>query len=174
MKLTCEATLDDVVEPSFRLFLRSKTYVTNRWRDSAIWAGIFALFAYLGFHSNPNVNIVWVCAAASIWGAVIHLLTYKGTVRRRIQKYVEREMKGPWPRTSDYEITTDKVIYTGSGVSTSFNLTDLTGIVEDAKRLELTFGDKGLCLVPLRAFQSTEEKAEFLAQIQHPATPPQQ
>lgn len=168
MKFTYESTLDDVVEPSVRLFVRSKTYATHRWRGAAIWGVAFAVFAAIGFRSKPDINLPLICVAAAAWGAGLTLLTYKGSVRRRIAKYVKTELPGGWPRITDYEITDDKLTGTTSGVSLTFNLADLTAVTEDAKFLELTFGTKGLCTIPLRAFSSAEEKAAFLAAIHHP------
>ena len=170
MKLTYEATLSDVAEPSIRLFLRGKTYATNLWRGTALCAAVFAVFAWLGFHAKENVNVIVVCAAAGVWGAGLYLLTYKGSVRRRIQKYVAGELNGSWPRTTDCEIKDATLISNAEGLNASFNLSDLVGVVEDSGYLELRFGDRGLCLIPLRAFESTDEKAAFVAAVQRSST----
>lgn len=171
MKFAYESTLDDVVEPSVRLYLRSKTSATNRWRSALIWAFAFAAFAFIGFRYKTDVNIAVICLAAAAWGAGLVLLTYKSSIRRRIAKYVAREMSGPWPRTTSYEINDGQVISTTSGVTISFNLADLTAVTEDARHLELTFGSKGLCTIPLRAFPSIGEKTAFLAAVgRSPAT----
>lgn len=166
MKYRYEATLNDVAEPSVRLFLRGKTYLTHRWRGVVVCAVVFAGFAWLGFHAKENVNMVVVGLAAAAWGAGLYLLTYQGTVRRRIQKYVTSEMAGPWPRITDCEIKDGKFISRAEGLNTSFNLADLTGVSEDVRYLELTFGERGLCVIPLRAFVSTEEKNAFLSAVE--------
>lgn len=173
MKLSYESTLDDLVEPSLRLYLRSKTYATTRWRGAAFCAAAFGIFAFLGFNAKENVNLPVICTAAAAWGAGLFLLTYKGTVRRRIKNYLANELKGgPWPRPADYEIKDGQLIGTGSGVNTRFALADFTGATEDGGRLELAFlnsatGNQGLCVIPLRAFESTDEKNSFLAAL-HP------
>lgn len=167
MTLTYEATLNEAAEPSVRLFARSRTYATNRWRGSLLCAAIFAVFAFLGFHSKPEVSLVAVCLAAAAWGAGLFLLTYKGSVRRRIVKYLADELKGDWPRTTTYVVQDGKLVSTTSGVSITFTLADLTGVSEDATYLELSFATKGLCTIPLRAFASAEVKSAFLAAIGH-------
>ncbi len=165
MTLSYDSTLDDVVEPSVRLYQRGRTYKNQRWTGAAIWGAAFAVFAAIGFRSKPDINLPLICLAAAAWGAGLTLLTYKGTVRRRITKYVRTELKGDWPRTTDYTIADGKIVTTTSGVSVSFQLSDLTGVTEDGKYLELNFAPKGLCTIPLRAFHDTDHKAAFLAQL---------
>jgi hypothetical protein len=168
MTLSYASSLDDVVEPSVRLYLRGKTSAKNRLRSALIWAVAFAALAFLGFNSKQNVNLPVICIAAALWGAGLTWLTYKGAVRRRIAKYVATELAGPWPRTTDYEIKDGKLISTTSGVTISFALADLIAVSEDAKYLELTFGSKGLCTIPLRAFADTDEKNAFRSAVGHP------
>lgn len=165
MKLSYESRLDDIVEPAVRLFLRSKTYQTNKWRGTLLCAVVFAVFAFLGFHARDAISIVWICMAAAAWGAGIYLLTYKGTVRRRIEKYVARQTEGKLPETTLYEVTSEKLNYTTLGVGITFPLADLIVIVEDAEYLELSFGEKGICVIPLRAFSTPDEKAAFLSAV---------
>lgn len=162
MKISYEAGLADYAEPSVRLYLRSQACATQRWRGAVLCAGVFGGFAFLGFHAKETVNIFGVCAAAGVWGAGLFILTYTGAVRRRIANYIAGETKGPWPRTTAYEVDQSRLISTCAGATRSFNLSDFAGIREDSKRLELNFGAKGLCVIPLRAFDSTDEKAAFL------------
>ena len=129
-------------------------------------AGVFAVFAFLGFHARDTISVVWICIAAAAWGTGVYLLAYKGTVRRRIERYVASETQGKLPETTCYEVIPGKLIGTTLGVDLSFPLSDLTAITEDATRLELSFGEKGLCVIPLRAFSSEDEKVAFLSALQ--------
>lgn len=162
MSLTYESTLDDVVETAFRLYQRGRTYRTNRWIGTTLCTVAFAVLAFLGFHSAQNINLPVLIIVAAAWGAGIYLFGYKSSVRRRIAKYVATEMKGPWPRATVYEITDGKLTGTTSGVGVTFTLADLTAVTEDKRYLQLTFGPKGICLIPLRAFDDTDHKAAFL------------
>lgn len=168
MKLTYDSTTADVVESATRRFLRGKRYATNRWRGSILCAAAFAALAFLGFHAKENVNIVVICLAAAAWGAGLFLISYKGVVRRRITGYVAAELKGPWPRATVCELKDGRFILTTSGANSSFLLADLSGVAEDSAFLELAFGANGLCVIPLRAFASTDEKAAFLATLPRP------
>jgi len=160
-----EATLDETAEPSVRLYQQSKTYSTNRWLGALLCAGMFAVFAFLGFNAKENVNLAIICPAAAAWGAGLFVIAYPGTIRRRVRSYLSRELKGPWPCTATYEITGGKLLGAYLGVRTSFALADFTTATEDGKYLQLTFGPHGLCVIPLRAFDSTDEKNAFLAAL---------
>ena len=166
MKLSYESRLEDVSESAVRLFLRGKSYTSNRWRGAVLCAAVFALFAFLGFHARGVINVVWICAGAAAWGAGLFLLTYKSTVRKRIASYVARETAGKLPHTTNVEITGDKIISTGAGINVTFPLSALVSITEDKSHLELSFGDQGLCLIPLRVFSSEGEKTAFIDAIQ--------
>jgi hypothetical protein len=162
MHLSYDSTLDDVVETAFRLYQRGRTYRTNRRLGSVLCAVAFAILAFLGFHSAQNIHLPVLILVAAAWGAGIYLFGYKRSVRRRIQKYITAEMNGPWPRATVYEITGGKLTSTTSGVGVTFLLADLTAITTDARYLQLTFGLKGICLIPLRAFDDTDHKLNFI------------
>jgi len=168
MKLTYDSTLDDVVETATRGFLRSAAYKTNRWRGAVLCAVVFGVLGFLGFHSAQNINLPVVCVVAAAWGAGLYVFGYKTSVRRRIAKYVATEMKGPWPRTTVIEITGGKLISLTAGASTTYPLADLTSVSEDTHFIELSFTAKGLCLIPFRAFDSTDEKNAFLSAVEEP------
>lgn len=162
---TRDCTLDDVVETAFRLYQRNGSYRTNLWLGTILCTVAFAGLAFLGFHSARNINLPVLLIVAAAWGAGIYLFGYKSSVRRRIQRYITTEMKGPWPRPTVYEITGGKLTGTTSGVGVTFLLADLTAVTEDARYLQLTFGPKGICLIPLRAFADHDHKTNFLTQL---------
>jgi hypothetical protein len=170
MKLTYEASREDIAETGIRMFFRGKAFATTRRRGAILCAVMFTVFAFLGFHARENVNLAVVCVAAAAWGAGLFLLTYKGAMRRRIQKYMTTEMHHSVPLVIVHEIKDGTITRTASGSTQAFSLADFTGSNEDARYLELAFGDKGVCVIPLRAFPSTETKSAFLSAIGRPIT----
>jgi hypothetical protein len=162
MTLAYDSTLDDVAETAFRLYQRGRSYRTNRWIGTALCTVAFAVLAFLGFHSAQNINLPILVIVASAWGAGVFLFGYKRSIRRRIASYIASEMKGPWPQRTVYEIKNGKLTTTTSGVGLTFLLADLTAATEDKHYLQLTFGPKGLCAIPLRAFDDTDHKTAFL------------
>lgn len=165
MTLTHEVTLEDAVESGVRIYLRSRNYALTRWRGAILCAGMFAFFAFLGFHAKENISLGVVCAAAAAWGAGLFLLVYKSTVRRRIQKYMTTEIKGSWPRTRRVAINEGKLIVSETGAGQTFALANLDRVNVDAHYVEFTFGDRGACLIPLRAFASADEKNTFMTAV---------
>ena len=172
MNFTYEPPLAEAAEAPLRLFLRGRTYATQRTRGAWICAGAFGFFALLGFNAKPNVNLPLICFAAAAWGAGLFLLVYKDSVRRRITRYVASELKGPWPRPTLWEINARQLICTSAGLTYTYNFADLTGVHEDGRWLELSFGERTPCVLPLRAFADTEEKARFLAAVDQPPARP--
>ena len=172
MNVTHETTLAEATEAPLRLYRKGKIYATHRSRGAGICAGAFGVFALLGFNAKPSVNLPLICFAAAAWGAGLFLLVYKDSVRRRITRYVASELKGPWPRTSRWEIQARQLICTSAGLTYTYNLADLTGVHEDGRWLELSFGERTSCVLPLRAFADTEEKARFLAAVGQPPARP--
>lgn len=166
MKIAYESTLDDMVEPQLRIYFRSKTYQKSRW-TAGIWGSLIPVVIFwVFFRPDSTSEILLTVFGGAAFGLIIHLLTFKEGIKKRIRKYVAREMKDTLPCLSEYNVNDGKIVYTGRNVSITFLLSDLISISEDAERLELSFGsDKGLCVIPLRAFQSPEEKSLFLSSL---------
>lgn len=166
MTLRYDSTLADTTEAAVRHYLRSRAYATNRWRGALVCAAMFAAFAFLGFNAKENVNLPVICAAAAAWGAGLFLLAYKGSIRRRIAKYVATEVKGPWPRAITYAVADGKLSCEHPDHTLTFSLADLTAVTESNGYLQLSFnGNAGLCVIPLRAFDDTAQKTAFLAAV---------
>jgi hypothetical protein len=166
MKITYESTLDDMVEPQLRVYFRSKSYQKNR-RTAAISGSLIMTAAFWVFIRPQSTRTILLTLFLGVTtGLVTYVLTFKDGVKKRIRKYVAREMKDKPPCISEYTVTEDKIVYTARNVTIGFLLSDLVSITEDPERVELFFGaDKGLCVIPLRAFRSPEEKSLFLASL---------
>ena len=171
MKITYETTLAEATEAPLRLYLRGKTYAAHRWRGAGICAGAFGFFGLLGFNAKPNFNLPLICCAAAAWGAGLVILVYKRSVRRRLNRYVASELSGPWPRSTTYELTRTHLIGTSAGRTFTYALADLTAVSEDGRWLEVSFGERALCVLPLRAFADVDEKARFLTALGQPRPP---
>lgn len=165
MTVRFESTPDDIAEHAVRHFVRGKTYAANRWRGALLCALVFAVFGLLGFHSKENVQLPVVCAAAAAWGAGVFLLAYKGLVRGRIRKFVTKELSGKPARYGSLEIQNGRL--TGAGTCASINhpLSELVAVNDDGRWLELSFGARQVCLVPVRAFESPADKELFIAAL---------
>jgi hypothetical protein len=167
-RLSYESSLDNVAEVSVRLYVRGRSYANTRIGGALLSAAGFALLAFLGFHSKENVNIIGISIAAAAWGAALFFFTYQSTVRRRIANYVAKELGGTWPRATTVEVTDGKLIAIIGGARTTYALADLSNVNESSSYLELSFGPQSLCVIPLRAFEDTDEKTTFLTTLGRP------
>lgn len=166
MELQYEATIEDVCEPQVRHYLRSNSYRRQRWLEP-IWGGVSAIVAlYLTTVFTSDLSIRWwAYPIAFTLGWLCIFVTIRDTVSKRISRYLKRELGHKLPSTTRYSISNAKLHCSSLGVSITFDLKDLSGVSEDAERLELTFGDDGLCTIPFRAFRDAEHKASFLDSI---------
>jgi hypothetical protein len=174
MKITYESTLDDMVEPHLRLYLRSKTYQRSRWTTAISASLITIVFFWVLFRPESTLTILLSVLGGVASALISYVLTFKAGVKKRIRKYVEREVKDKPPALSEYSVGDGKITFTTRNVSLSFLLADLVSITEDTERIELFFGDdKGICLIPLRVFHSPEEKSLFMSSLRPTPTLPQ-
>ena len=167
MKLEYEATLEDFTEPQVRLYLRSKSFSRQRYREP-IWGGIGACIALYVISSvlATSFSPWWTYVMAFVFGYIVIYSTLKDTVSKRIQKYVKRELAHKIPSITTYDISDSQLRCSSLGTEVVFNLGSLSSVLEDTERMELVFGDVGLCTIPLRAFRNSLHKADFLHIIQ--------
>jgi hypothetical protein len=165
MTLTYEPTLEDLSEPSIRFYLRSGTAASSRWKSAAISGFLSAVLAYALVQARRPDLAVKAAFTAGALTAMLNGLLFLPGVRRRIRKYVSKQVSALMPLKTTYNIHNDSLHCETAGVTTTFSLSDLSEISEDEKRLEIAFGPKGLCVLPLRAFRSPAEKEAFIAAI---------
>jgi hypothetical protein len=167
MTLSYESTLNDLAQLAIRQFSRSETARKNRL-SSAFWAAFTAtVFIAILFRDEPvEVNALWCFVAATV-GSLIAYCIYPISTKKRIRKYVERELGKSIPALTRYTVGDDTIQCESFGATIIFRLEDLKEIAEDSEVLELSFGSKGLCVIPLRAFKNPEEKITFITKIKN-------
>ncbi len=165
MTLTYESNLDDVSEPAIRHFLRSKTARNARFRSTISGLIVCAAAIIFIFRERDAVVMLIGGIVGAIFGATINYFTYVPTVTRRIRKHMERETEGKLPAETIYHFRERKLICDHLGTTIALSLTDLQRVTEDVERIEICFGSTGLCTIPLRAFESPEQKVTFLEQL---------
>jgi hypothetical protein len=166
MELQYESTIEDVCEPQVRHYLRSGTYRRQRWLEP-MWGGvgaIIALYFITAFTRDLSIQW-WVYPITFVLGWLCILITIRDTVSKRIRQHLKRELGHKLPSTTKYSISNGKLQCSSLGAEITFDLKDLSGVSEDTERIELTFGDVGLCTIPLRAFLDPDHKASFLESL---------
>lgn len=166
MTLNYQATVDDLAEPAIRHFLRSKTARRSRVR-STILGAILMTAAFLFIFRERGTEFLSISAIIGAFlGAAINFWTYIPAVKKRIRNHVRTEHGHKMPCPTTYMIESGVLRCDSLGVTIEFSLADLDQVSEDRDRLELSFGDKGLSIIPLKAFQDDKAKVAFLEAIQ--------
>lgn len=165
MKLSYEADVDDFAEPTIRFYLRSKSARKSRLKSALIGAVILAATSvFIVRGSNQTTVIVAGLIGVGI-GAWTNYYFFPSTVSKRIQKFIKNEHGDRLPTETTFTVGADDLENESFGIKVTFPLSQLTAITEDEQRLELAFGDKGLCTIPLRVFADPEAKAAFIASL---------
>lgn len=166
MRLEYEATLDDVSEPMIRHYLRGRNYARQRFREP-MFGGITAVIGYylLGTVSQRSQELWWIYPLVFLLGCTVVFIPLRHTVSRRIRTYVKREIGHKLPMKTSFEVSDSHLHCESLKQDLSFDLADLTDLTEDGERLELAFGDAGVCTIPLRVFQDAEQKEEFIRKV---------
>ncbi len=164
MLLEYEATLHDFAEVHIRLFLRSSTF--KKQRVYYALGSAITLLALLFFSRNVDTPTEWSIAIffAAILATVL-FMARKMMVSHSILKYVENEAGDDFPNSIRYTVSEQTLTCNSRDVDITFSLDSLENVVEDDDYLEISFGKRGLCVVPIRAFESDSQKSDFLSAI---------
>ena len=161
MHFQYESTLDDIAEPHIRLFARSSTYKRNRyyWFFSAT-LGAAASLLLIKHYFEPMFPY-WVAFLGSFLCGIGCYFVYPDTVKKQIKNHLKREINQYKPIITTYTITDKNVECTSSNIKIPFEIKDLLHITEDNNRIELSFGPKGICVIPKRVFPTQDEINHF-------------
>ena len=166
MTLIYQATLDDFAEPAIRHYLRSKTARHARLRSTVSGAVLTASTLVFVLRDRSWVFLVGGAAAGVVIGAAINFWTYLPNVKKRIRKHLQTEHGHRIPDETIYTVEPGVLRCESLGVKYEFPLRELKEVLEDAGYIELSFGELGLCTLPIRAFSDPSEKAAFLAEVE--------
>lgn len=161
MKLTYQATIDDVVEPALRHYFRSKIARQTRLRSSCFGA-IFMAIAFYYLARALDSRFLWpVILLGACLGGGLSFFTYQKSATKRIRQHLGQQLEGKLPAETVYEIEGAEVRCSFLGSTIIFSLYDLT-LKDEDPYLEMDFGYRGLCTIPQRVFASPVEKEAFL------------
>jgi hypothetical protein len=166
MNFQYEAKLDDIAEVHIRQYIRSSTYRRNRY-SWMLWAsvGSAGILLFIQHYIDPDFP-TWLLLLFVLVSGIGCYFIYPDSVRKQIRKYLQRQLHKELPFTTTYNITEKKVVCNSLNVDVSFEIKDLVEIVEDKDRIELSFGPKGLCVIPKRAFATQNEINHFIGLFQ--------
>ena len=170
MQLVYDTTLSDIAEAHTRFAVRSRTFKQSRLYYSLGIALGPPLFLLL-FSRDTNTTAEWAGAVVvSCLLAILFFVSRKTLISRRLHKYCKQEVGDVLPYTTHYSVDDRALSCTGRDVDITFTLETLEDIADDGRYLEISFGTRGLCAIPLRAFESDTHKEEFVSAIRRTDT----
>ena len=163
MELNYQATLEDFAEPQIRHYLGTETYRKQRiWeplKGGAMTMVALLLIGNLTSDFQPSWGL-YVLAFGFGW--LLDFLTLEKTVSRRIGKHLKRELREKLPASVRYWFEEDRLCCETLSTTFNFDLNSIEDVSEDAERLTISFEDRGLCMIPLRAFDDETQKRQFI------------
>ena len=123
-----------------------------------------AAFMFIFRERSPLFILGGAVAGLSI-GAALNFWTYIPTVKKRIRKHIQTENGHRIPNETIYVVEPGILRCESLGVKLEFSLGDLKEVLEDDERIELSFGEVGLCTIPVRAFSDDSSRTAFITEI---------
>lgn len=161
MEIKFDATIDDLAEHHFRLFIRSKTYKKNRWVGVAgAFFGVGTVFLFLVNYSKAELPLWFPLLLAGVV-AIGYMVFYPDIIKKNIKKYLAKKLINELPCPSTCRIKDRRIVCNLLKKEIAFEIGELVSVAEDERLIELYFGPKGLWVIPKRAFESTNEIDQF-------------
>lgn len=161
MYVKFEYTEDDAVNALERFLERSKTARAARVRGalySALIAGVVVFLLYVG-RSYTAAGVAAVVAGAL--AAVIHLVSFEGSRRKRLRKLV-REHHGRFDRrVCEVELTPVGVQVRQDNVQSTYEWESVEEVSETPDSVDIRARGGGVVVVRARAFENEAERRRF-------------
>lgn len=122
--------------------------------------GVGAIFLILKNYSDAEFPLWFPLLLGGIV-AIGYLVFYPDITKKNIRKYLAVKLKDKLPCTTTYKIKDGHIICNSLNKESSFAISDLIHVEEDENLIELSFGPKGLWVIPKRAFESIEDIDKF-------------
>ena len=167
-RLAFDATLDEIVDANMRLVQHTAAYRRQRtqyqWVVGVCAAGGVAVPVLRG-HDLPSLPLLAIafCAAVvvGIGCGALYGAYHNQHVRRSYRKLIKEMYGGAEQIRCEFELTDDGLSGKSVHSEMSFPWSRLTRVADLPGSVELWF-DPGLVVIRDRAFQTTEERRNFL------------
>lgn len=170
MRIQFNCELEDFVDTQLRFMKRSGVLRAYFWRGlltTALFGGFGAstvtAFAFGQWPADWKVMVAFVGAAL---GAGLHLLTYRGELRKQIERAWHGASGGGEHLTCQVELTDSGICMRHRNTQSTYEWAEVEEVREGAKSIDiLTRGEGCGMAVHKRVFSSPEEQEKFIETI---------
>lgn len=164
MKLEYETTLEDLITTGAKSLSRSTGLKRARQRGlsgSAVAAWIVGYACWNG-PAYQRLVLGFTLAALAL---LVYWYTDKFLTRRKLRTLYLRQLEGRFPLKTIVEANPDNLEYSQAGEKLSKSWDSLDSVRESPSGLDLYFKNGSLIAIPLRAFQDSSRREEFLSLV---------
>lgn len=156
-----DATIDDVVDVSMRALARSKTLRAWNWQGLLTAALLAGLPLFIVVQGGTGKKIMAGFGAALL-AAALYVMTYKGSVEKRVRKLCLAQLGGDKPFRVEVELTESGVALRQLKTQHIYDWSTIVEIKEVNDAIYFYQRDGSGFAVRSRGFESIGKECEFI------------
>jgi hypothetical protein len=154
---------EDIVDTTFRVLRRSKTFRALRWQGIILPMLICVGIPVVFFIVLKNPYLAVITAVVSLLTVIaLYPSIHDQTIKKRLRKFSKEQFGDRNSFTCEVELTPDVVRFVGDHFQTEYEWTSVDEIAVTEDSVDI-FSRLGGMVVRNRAFESPEAREEFIA-----------
>ena len=177
MRLEFDTSIPEIADTNMRIMLSSKMCNRNKWL-AAVMTALFtgaAVYATISILVDTKIDKLVFTGFAAVAGAVAQILTYKGSMRKRLIKYTREHYTTEGPIRFAIELRDDCIWTKTGGTQISFDWNDVVTLDDAEDGVVLRTVNGGIVFIRSDKFESDEQRSSFVAiteqKMSHTAMP---
>jgi hypothetical protein len=162
LKVQFEFSIADLADVARRAGDRSQVIRDWRWQARATWAGLLCLALFFALDGGLLVRAIYSILIGIVLLAIYQRL-WGSSPDGRLLRYYREQMGGDGPFICEVELSPQSVTTRQCGTETTRPWSSVADIVDTPDALEFAWRGGGLLVVRDRAFQSPQQRSEFLS-----------
>src|SRR5258708_26733179 len=165
MKVQFSYTQEDMVDASMRLLARSKTVRSTRWQALLWTAGLTWLLVFALFGASFKGGLIGLLAA--LISALIYPAMHRQSVQSRLRKFCKEKFGATTSFICEVELTPTGIWTQSLNTQTISEWKNVEEIVVTQDSVDIFTRQGGGLVVRNRAFESADQRREFIEMAQH-------
>ncbi|MEI1280516.1 YcxB family protein [Leptospira venezuelensis] len=156
IKLIFTPTLEEILDASYRLFVRMEFYksqIKGRPTRIKIYVALF-FFVLLLIYVSPNNTFVYILLSVTILGSIYEYF-YPRLAKRNLIKAVK--MENPQLSSEEITLSSDGIVAKHKDHTSKYSWNDLSDIKVNDSDIEIYFAKKGLVILRKRFLNHPSE-----------------